>query len=96
MINAEWGLKQYAFSAETLLDTGIHTLSLMISTYPSTIWDKSSASYARVLAKNSMSVVDICVVKVDCFDFKLSLYRYNPNVDLSLVSWFQAVHLIID
>ena len=41
--------------AEILLDIGFHILSLMNSTYPSTIWDKSSASYAHMLAKNSVS-----------------------------------------
>jgi hypothetical protein len=42
------------FFVETLLEIGFHTLSLMNSTYPSTIWNKSSASYARMLAKYSM------------------------------------------
>jgi hypothetical protein len=40
---------------EALLDIGFHTLSLMNSMYPSTIWEKSSASYARALANNSVS-----------------------------------------
>jgi hypothetical protein len=40
-----------AFFEETLLDIGFHTLSLINST----IWDKSSASYACTLAKNSVS-----------------------------------------
>ena len=44
-----------ALFVETLLEIGFHTLSLINSTYPSTIWDKSSASYARSLAKNSVS-----------------------------------------
>ena len=43
------------FFVETLQEIGFHTLSLMNSTYPSTIWDKSSASYARTLAQYSMS-----------------------------------------
>jgi hypothetical protein len=43
------------FFAETLPDIGFHTFSLMNSTYPSTIWDKSSASYAHALAKYSVS-----------------------------------------
>jgi hypothetical protein len=43
------------FFVETILDIGFHTLSFMNSTYPSTIWDKSFASYARMLAKYSMS-----------------------------------------
>ena len=30
----------------------------MNSTYPSTIWDKSSASYARAFAKNSVLIGD--------------------------------------
>ena len=38
-----------------LLDIGFHTLSLINSTYPSTIWDKSSARDVRALAKNSVS-----------------------------------------
>jgi hypothetical protein len=53
MLNEAWN---NAFFAETILDIGFHTLSLMNSTYPSTIWGKSSASYARALAKNSVSV----------------------------------------
>jgi hypothetical protein len=44
------------FVVETLPYIGFHTLSLMNSTYLSTIWDKSSASYARTLANNSVSV----------------------------------------
>ena len=44
------------FFAETHLDIGFHNLSLMNSMYPSTIWDKSSASYARAFTENSMSV----------------------------------------
>jgi hypothetical protein len=44
-----------AFCVETLLEIGFHTLSLMNSTYSSTICDKSSVSYARALAKNSVS-----------------------------------------
>jgi hypothetical protein len=47
-----------AIFLEILQENGFHTLNLMNSTYPSTIWDKSSASYARVLAKNSVSVSD--------------------------------------
>jgi hypothetical protein len=48
------GLKQ-CFFEEMILDIGFHTFSYINSTYPSTIWDKSSASYARALAKNSVS-----------------------------------------
>ena len=44
-----------ALYAETLQDICCHTLNLMNSTYPSAIWEKSSASYARVLAKNYVS-----------------------------------------
>jgi hypothetical protein len=40
---------------DTLLDIGFHILSLLNSTYPSTIRDKSSASYAHALTKNSVS-----------------------------------------
>jgi hypothetical protein len=43
------------FLAETLPDIGFKTLSLMNSKYPSTIWEKSSVSYAHALAKNSVS-----------------------------------------
>jgi hypothetical protein len=43
------------FYVEALLDIDFHNLSLMNSTYPSTICDESSASYARTLAKNSVS-----------------------------------------
>jgi hypothetical protein len=46
-------LETMFFFVETLLDIGFHTLSLMNSTYPSIIWDKSSASYANALAKIS-------------------------------------------
>ena len=52
------------FLVETLLDIGFHTLSLMNSTYPSTIWDKSSASYTRTLAKNSMSAIAVVVIDI--------------------------------
>ena len=45
MLNKAW--KHVFFCVETLLTNGFHTLSLMNSTYPSTIWDKSSVSYAR-------------------------------------------------
>jgi hypothetical protein len=55
MIKCLIGLETRLFFAESLPDIGFHTLSLMNSTYPSTIWDKSSASYARALAKNSVS-----------------------------------------
>jgi hypothetical protein len=44
MLNQAWN---NAFFVENLLDIGLHTLSLMNSTYPSTIWEKYSASYAR-------------------------------------------------
>ena len=44
------------FYVETLLYISFHTLILMNSTNPSTIWDRSSTSYARALAKNSVSV----------------------------------------
>jgi hypothetical protein len=47
-----------ALFAETLLDIGFNTLNLMNSTYPSTIWDKSSASYAHALVKYSVSGTD--------------------------------------
>jgi hypothetical protein len=43
------------FLVETLPKIGFHTLSLMNSTYPSTIWDKSSASFAHAIAQYSMS-----------------------------------------
>ena len=49
-------LKQCIF-VETVQEIGFHTLILMNSTYPSTIWDKSSTSYARVLEQYSMSQV---------------------------------------
>ena len=45
----------YAFIVKTSLCIGFHTLNLMDSTYPSTIWDKSSASYAHALEKYSVS-----------------------------------------
>ena len=44
-----------AFSVETFQDIGFHTLTMVNSTYPSTIWEKSSASYAHMLAQYSMS-----------------------------------------
>ena len=47
MLNEAWF---NAFFVETLLDIGFHTLSLINST----IWEKSSASYAHALAKNSV------------------------------------------
>ena len=46
------------FCVEVLLDIGFHTLSLMNSTYPSTIWDKSRPSYARAFANNSVYVLE--------------------------------------
>ena len=46
-----------SFFVEALLDIGFHTVSLMNSTDPSTIWYKSSASYAHALAKYSMSAL---------------------------------------
>ena len=52
MVNEAWN---NAFFAESHLNIGFHTLSLMNSTYPSTISDKSSASYASALVKNSVS-----------------------------------------
>jgi hypothetical protein len=52
MLNEAWN---NAFFVEILLDNGFHTLSLMNFTYPSTIWGKSSASYANALMKNSVS-----------------------------------------
>ena len=52
--NAKLGLKQ-RFCVEYLQEIGFHTLSLRISTNPSTIWDKSSASYVCTLAKYSVS-----------------------------------------
>ena len=57
-----------ALFAENLLDIGFHTLSLMNSTYPSTIWNKSSGSFARALAKNFVSDV-----RDKCTDNKLYL-----------------------
>ena len=45
--NAKYGLTN-AFSAETLQEIGFHIIILMTSTFLSTIWDKSSASYGRV------------------------------------------------
>ena len=38
------------FIVETLQEIDFHTLKLINSTYPSTISDKSSVSYARALA----------------------------------------------
>jgi hypothetical protein len=52
MLNEAWN---NAILSETLLDIGFNTLSLMNSTYPSTIWDTSTTSYAHALAKNSVS-----------------------------------------
>ena len=43
------------FCVETLQEIAFHTLSLMNFAYPSTIYDKSSASYACALAQYSMS-----------------------------------------
>ena len=40
---------------ETLQEIGFHTISLMYSTYPSTIWGKSSTSFAHTLVQDSMS-----------------------------------------
>ena len=56
MLNEAWN---NAFFVETLPHFGFHTFSIMNSTYPSTIWDKSSASYARALAKYSVSAYPI-------------------------------------
>jgi hypothetical protein len=43
------------FCVESLHEIGFHNFILMISTFPSTICDKSSASYARTLAQYSVS-----------------------------------------
>ena len=52
MQNKAWN---NAFFVETIQESGFHTLTLMNSTYPSTIWDKSYASYVSALRKNSVS-----------------------------------------
>ena len=46
-----------ALFVETILAFGCHNLSLIKSTYPSTIIDILSVSYARVLTQNSMSAI---------------------------------------
>jgi hypothetical protein len=56
-------LKQFFF-AETLLEIGFYTLSSKNSTYPYTLWDKSSASYACALAKNSVSEIFMLILIV--------------------------------
>ena len=43
------------FTLFSMVFHAFHNLSCMISPFSSTIWDKSSASYACTLAKNSMS-----------------------------------------
>ena len=58
-----------------LQEIGFHTIVLLTSAYPSTIWDKSSASYAHILAQNSMSLVNSlfawmvlqCAIQNDAF-----------------------------
>ena len=59
---------------ETLLDIGFHTLSLMNSTLPSTIWDKASASYARALAKYSMSEYQVDPENANLFHGNCFIY----------------------
>ena len=44
-----------------LQEIGFHTMSLMNSTYPSTISDKSSSSYARMFAQHSMSEAQVTI-----------------------------------
>jgi hypothetical protein len=45
----------YVFFVETVQEIDLHSIILIISTYPSKIWDKSSASYACKLVQNSRS-----------------------------------------
>ena len=68
-----------AFFVETHLDISFHTFRLINSTYPSTIWDKSSASYARALAKNSVS----------------DYYNINPTNDIATTRQTQFVQKYI-
>ena len=43
------------FFVETLHEIGFHAFILMMSTFPSTIWNRSSASYACTLVQYSVS-----------------------------------------
>ena len=70
-------MKQCIF-VETLQEIGFHTLSLMNSTYPSTIWDKSSASYAHTLVLYSVSVM-------------MARMQYSDNAQCS-IEWNNSVH----
>jgi hypothetical protein len=47
------------FLFKTLLEIGFHTLSLINSTYPSTIWDKSN----RELRSRAREVFRVCMRK---------------------------------
>jgi hypothetical protein len=52
MTNKAWNTAAFL---ENLQEMCFHTLSFINSTYPSTIWHKSSANYAPALAQSSVS-----------------------------------------
>ena len=83
---AKWGLKQWIF-VETIHKIGFHTMSLMNSTYSSTIWDKSSVSYARALAQYSVSA-DTVWTNTHLTSFLLILLWY---LTLSSVGYFLRI-----
>ena len=70
---------------ETLQEIWFHSLSLMNSTYPSTIWDKLSASLARsefdvlnLLALNNQTVLLNCVAskKIESMQAFIFIQQY--------------------
>ena len=72
-----------AYLVETLQEIGFHTNILIISTYPSTIWDKSLASYAHTLTQISKSggkvkfIVKIGIITALGFELKF-VCGYHP------------------
>jgi hypothetical protein len=75
-------LESMLFFAETIRDIGVHTLRLMNSTYPSTIGDKSCASIARALAKNSVSEANPDLPALCCSQFLPALASHPWKINL--------------
>ena len=64
----------------------------MCSTYPSTIWDESSASYAHALAKNSVSVLYYTEL-YNCSQPAADLVKFDVNNSCTAaLSYFDKGH----
>jgi hypothetical protein len=89
MIKGYMRLETMVCLAETLLDIGFHTLSLINSTYPSAIWDK-------LLANNSVFGINRETWNLQLLSFQMTMLMMTQLRLQNLNSHLEEENTVFD